>query len=364
MAQRHLDVLHVLAAREGGGTRQFLFYPHPKWSAPDSREPFLALPTKKIVRGPHSASPGGSTLRRTLAAVLREDLGVAIESARWERRLPRTALEMRSPTRGTPTTYTIWPVLVTVDASQHDVLRARLRGEWLTEEEARRHPLLSPTAGRVLEGVDVLSPERVAADEWSARLAAVCAGDVNALGPLFEDMRPWLTARLAACPLTRALFQVPDEVEDALQDAVVMVLTHPGSFDPRLGSAATWVWFLTRNAAVARLRGRGRRAAESLFHDDGRPRDELADDTADPAALAEAEEELGIARRHLRRALAQSGRASRRAWKLRYDHGKSYAEIAAVTGEPVGTVATRIHRVKQAAQRLAAGEGRGAEPER
>ena len=46
---------------------------------------------------------------------------------------------------------------------------------------------------------------------------------------------------------------------------------------------------------------RGRRAAESLFHDDGRPRDELADDTGDPAALAEEVEGLGIARRHLRR---------------------------------------------------------------
>jgi len=370
MTQRRIDVLHVLAARGEGRRRQYLFYPHRKWTSPDSGRPVLALPTKKIATGRTASSLAAAALRRSFTAVLHEDLGLAVERPTWERRLPRAGLEMCSPTQGVPTTYTIWPVLLPVDPPQHDALRARLGGRWLTGREALRHPLLSPTARRVLERGDLPSfdpstagetGERKAlpVDKWTARLAAAArAGDVNALGPLFEEMRPWLRACLRACPCTNPLFQVRDDVEDALQDAVVNALSHLHAFDPCLGSARTWLWTLTRNCAVTILRRRGRPIV-SLFHEDGRPREEIAGDEGDPADLSEEREELVIARRRLEQALGLCGDKVRLAWELRHLHGKQYDEIAEVMGRPLGTIATWMHRVKTVAREVAAAEEEG-----
>jgi RNA polymerase sigma-70 factor (ECF subfamily) len=143
-------------------------------------------------------------------------------------------------------------------------------------------------------------------------------------------------------------------VDDALHDAAVNALAHLESFDPALGSAGTWLWTLTHHCAVNLLRRRTTRPTVSLFHDDGRTLCDPAGDDEDPADLAEEREDLTIARRWLDQALALCGPEVRRAWELRHDHGMQYSEIAEVMDQPVGTIATWIHRVKKVARRLAA----------
>jgi RNA polymerase sigma factor (sigma-70 family) len=329
----------------------------------------LAVPTKKIAPRGRASSPDDGALRRALAAVLREDLGLAGERPGWERRLRPARLDLCSPTRGVPTTYTVWPVLVPVDHTRQDALRYRLCGEWLTYREALQHPDLSPTARAALEGAGPCSLDQVPAgkragrpglspaDDWTARLLDARAGDLNAFGQLFEEMKPWLVTRLRTCGYTRALFQVPDEVEDALHDAAVSALGNLKAFEPDRGSAATWLWVVTRNSAVTLLRRRGGRRVLSLSPWANRSWPDVPDDRQDPAVLAEEREALEIARRHLNLALDRCNPEVRRTWELRYLHGKRYAEIAADLGRSPGTIATWLHRVKMAARELAALSG-------
>jgi RNA polymerase sigma-70 factor (ECF subfamily) len=329
--------------------------------------PFLAVPTKKIAADPLSPTIDGSALRHALAAVLREDLGLRVGRPSWESRLPRAAVEMCSPAQRVPTTYAIWPVVVPVDPVQHDALRARLGGEWLTEREALRRPYLSPTARCVLERGELLAcrpaaaeataggARLLAADDWTLRLLAARAGDGAAFGAVFEEMKPWLRARLRACACTSALR--PDEVEDVLQDGALNALRHLRRFDPCRGSAATWLRTLTHHAAVTLLRRRGR-VVVSLGHEDG-PGGDVADDAGDPAVLSQRREEFVLARRRLEQALLMCGARVRRAWTLRHVEHRPYAAIAAEMGQPLGTIATWIHRVKRVARGLAARDGQG-----
>ncbi|HEX5270656.1 MAG TPA: RNA polymerase sigma factor [Gemmataceae bacterium] len=357
MSQRRLHVLHVLATRGNGEARQVLFHPHATWSVPDSGKQFLTVFTKKIAADPSAPTVSTDALRDALAAVLREDLGLGAGRPAWEDRLPRTAVEMCSPARGVGTTYSIWPVEVRLDPARHDGLRARLAGEWLTEREALRRPYLSPTARSVLERATP-APEPAArllsADDWSLRLVAARAGNTDLFGPLSVDMMPWLRSQLRRCECTRGLRA--DEVEDALQDGVLNALKNLNRFDPRLGSAATWMRTLTHHAAVTILRRRGR-AVVSLCREDGGPTADVPEFDGDPAVLSERREEMDHLRRRLRQALEICAPPVRRAWKLRHVRGLSYAEIAAKMGQPFGTIATWIHRVKTTARGLRDADG-------
>jgi RNA polymerase sigma-70 factor (ECF subfamily) len=347
MSQRHVHVIHVLAVREERGARQVLLYPHRSWSAPDTGRPFLSVPSKKIAMGDDSTSVGNPLLRRTLAAVLRDDLGLPARRPDWEARRPRATLELCSPTRRVPTTYAVWPVVVPIDPAEQDALCARLGGEWLSERDALRRPYLSPTARRALGGDGATAAAAAEAiDDWTLRLVAVRAGDVAAFGPLFEEMTPWLIARLRACPWTRGLAHRPEDVEDTLHDAALNALTHLDRFNPGRGSAATWLWAVSRNVAVSRLRRRG--TAHAAGWDDS-----IADPGADPAALSEEREEWALAARLIERALEQCGPLVRRAWELRHRERRPYAVIAAEMRQPIGTVATWIHRVTAVARGLA-----------
>jgi RNA polymerase sigma-70 factor (ECF subfamily) len=358
MSQRRVNVIHVFAIRGEGEARQILFHPHATWSVPDSGKRLITVFTKKIAADPSSPTVDTDALRHALSAVLCDDLGLA-GGAAWEGCLPCAAVEMCSPAQRVGTTYSIWPVEVRLDPAQNDALRARLGGEWLTEREALRRPYLSPTARGVLARGEPVSPTApggrlLAADDWSLRLVAAGAGNTDLFGPLSVEMKPWLRSQLRRCECTRALR--PDEVEDALQDGVLNALKGLHRFDPRLGSAATWMRTLAHNAAVTILRRRGR-AVVSLRPAGAEPGHEVADDAADPAALSQRHEELRRLRRQLAEALRMCEPRVREAWRLRHVRGLSYAGIAAQMGQPFGTIATWIHRVKTIARGLADGDG-------
>ncbi len=342
MVTRCVHVLHVLAAQDSNGRRRFLLYPHDRWASPESHRPLLALPAKKVVPVNHPLLAGDDPHERALAALLREDLGVAAVPE-GGRRFPPATVELLSPTRRQRTRYTLWPVLVPA-ADGPDAAFRHEGGRWLTAREALRHSDLSPTARCLLERADLL-----ARDAETELFLRARGGDRRVLGTLFEQTRPWLTARLRACPQTRGLFEVPEDVEDALQDAAANALAHLHGFDPCRGTVGAWLWIITRNCAISILRRRTVRRAASLFHDDGSLRDVLASGPG-PAALVESREELRVARRRLARALAAADAEARQAWEMRSVRGMPYAAIAEELGRPVGTIATWIFRLKAAIQ--------------
>ncbi len=168
-------------------------------------------------------------------------------------------------------------------------------------------------------------------------------GDVELFGPLFEEMKPLLAGRLRSGNWTSALGQTPDDIDDALQETVVRALEHLHTFDPSRGTALSWLWSITCHCGVSILRRR--RVTVGL------PFDEMADDGlsspgADPADLAESREELAQARARLAAVLDAADPLTRRIWEMRYVAEMPYKTIAAELGMPVGTVATRIHRLR------------------
>jgi RNA polymerase sigma-70 factor (ECF subfamily) len=185
---------------------------------------------------------------------------------------------------------------------------------------------------------------------WGEWLRRAGTGDRLAFALLAAELKPYLLARLRTCSLTRELFRIPDDAEDAIHDTLLIVWEKRTSFDPRRHAIA-WLWIIARNCAVNILRRRSRHHAISLHDRDGNLLADLAVDPADPSVLASATEQ----RRRLRRAIARTLRAAeprvRRAWRLRFRKGQPYAVIARRLGVPQGTIATWLHRLKQGLRR-------------
>jgi RNA polymerase sigma-70 factor (ECF subfamily) len=345
VSERQIDVIHALVASPGSGEPRWLLFPHGRWSAGPGL-PLLALPAKKVARrgkGTFFSRPG---MRRALA-LLCDEIGVA--GARPAGRLlPLTQLPLHSPTAGVATEYRIAPLALPLAGGQERIAR-RVGGEWLTAGEALERADLSPTARVVLTGLhEIAGAADLArrlfgapdADERTRRLAEA-RWDDRLFGPLFEQMRPWLTERLRADATTAALFRVLGDVDDALSDAALNALTSLAAFDPARGTADGWLWVITRNAGVTVLRQRRRHKTVGDAALGG-----LAGRGDDPAEWAEGRERAERVRRRLDSALGRLSAPVRQAWEAYQGGGVTYEEVAAATGVPMGTLAATFHRLR------------------
>jgi RNA polymerase sigma-70 factor (ECF subfamily) len=187
---------------------------------------------------------------------------------------------------------------------------------------------------------------------WHHLLLRAQQGQASAFGLLFEEMTPYLLRRLRACSVTEGLFTRPQDVEDTLQDARFAAWRALSHFDGARGRAAGWIWVITRNCAINYLRDRTRRRVRSLYGPDGRLAIEPADSRTDPGCRPE-RADAGTVQQALEEELIGLRTEVRLAWKLRSEEGLSYDEIAARMGEPRGTIATWLHRLREAVrQRL------------
>ena len=136
--------------------------------------------------------------------------------------------------------------------------------------------------------------------------------------------------------------------EDVTQEALIKAYTGIGQFraDARF---STWVFRIVHNACTDALRYRARRPQVSIDAtvptDDG---DRPAYEPADPAPGPEdaALEHLG--RRAILDAMRRLPEEYRSVLVLRDVQGLSYEEVAAVTGQNLGTVKSRLHRARAA----------------
>jgi RNA polymerase sigma factor (sigma-70 family) len=189
-------------------------------------------------------------------------------------------------------------------------------------------------------------------ERWGEMLCRAAAGDRAVFGELAAELKPYLLTRLRTCACTRELFRIPDDVEDAIHDALLVVWEKRAAFNPD-GHAVAWLWVIARNCAVDILRRRSRHRAMSLHDRDGNLLDGLAVDAVQPSALLSAQEQRRRLRREVARALLAVEPRVRRAWRWRFRDGQPYAVIARRLGVPQGTVATWLHRFKQGLQRFA-----------
>ena len=161
-------------------------------------------------------------------------------------------------------------------------------------------------------------------------LRAVARGDEAAFARVYDRYAPILLG------LMLRILRSRPEAEDVLQEVFLQVWQQARSFDPARGRAFTWLVTLARSRAIDRLRAvDSRERAARRSAEDGRP-DALPESEWANAA-AERSEQAAV----VRAALAELPEEQRRTLLLAYLEGMSQSEIAARTGQPLGTVKTR-----------------------
>jgi len=163
-------------------------------------------------------------------------------------------------------------------------------------------------------------------------LAAVAAGDDQALRMLFERHAPWVAGRLRQRLPVAA-------VEDVVQETFVAVWRGAANYQNR-GEVGGWIWGIARRQAALWFRRHGRGVSD---RDLDAVREPTTDD--DPAATA-------TRRVDLDRALAAldpgaAGVAQRELVRLVYVEDRPLAEVAEHLGVPTGTVKSRLFHVRR-----------------
>ena len=134
----------------------------------------------------------------------------------------------------------------------------------------------------------------------------------------------------------------PDDVEDVVEETFWQAWRQASRFDPTRGAVQTWLLTIARSRALDRARALRRRRESPLEGDDGKVVVEQAA-PSDPGLDAEASER----RRIVTAALAELPAEQREALELGYYGGLSQSEIAERTGQPLGTVKTRMRLAMQ-----------------
>ena len=117
--------------------------------------------------------------------------------------------------------------------------------------------------------------------------------------------------------------------EDVLQEVFLQLWRNPVAFDPERGRLPAWLAVIARNRAIDHLR---KRPAQ--------------DDIEDVVLSTGVNLENAAAQRQavekIRGVLSRLPAEQRRALEMAYFEGLTHTEIAAKTGDPLGTIKTRI----------------------
>ncbi len=121
----------------------------------------------------------------------------------------------------------------------------------------------------------------------------------------------------------------PASAEDVLQEIFMQVWRNPGSFLETKGSLGGWLAVVARNRSIDTLRRR-------------RPTDQVEEvNLASNFNLAEEAERNNMMER-ARAAIVHLPVEQRKTLEMAFFDGLTHTEIAEMTGDPLGTVKTRI----------------------
>jgi RNA polymerase sigma-70 factor (ECF subfamily) len=167
-------------------------------------------------------------------------------------------------------------------------------------------------------------------DAELARLIASCAArDRHALRQLYDLMAPQMLASMVRILRRRAL------AEEALQDVFVSIWQRAAQFDGARGPARIWLMAIARHRAIDVLRSE----RMELYRE--------ADVDELPHTAMEGSQDWSSAGRSaaaLERCFQELSGEQRRGIELAFVNGYSHADIARVTGEPLGTIKSWIRR--------------------
>jgi RNA polymerase sigma-70 factor (ECF subfamily) len=157
----------------------------------------------------------------------------------------------------------------------------------------------------------------------AALIERIRAGDESAMTDLYD--------RYSGVVYGVALRVLGDATaaEDVLQEVFLQLWRNPQAFDAERGALAPWLAVIARNRAIDVVRKR--------------PMEQDIEELPISTGLSledEAAERMAIGK--VRAVLAQLPQDQRKALDMAFFEGMTHTEIAAKTGEPLGTIKTRI----------------------
>jgi RNA polymerase sigma-70 factor (ECF subfamily) len=163
----------------------------------------------------------------------------------------------------------------------------------------------------------------------AALVWAIRSGDESALATLYD--------RYSSLVYAVALRVLGDTgaAEDVLQEVFMQLWRNPGAFDSGRGNLGAWLGVIARNRAIDGLRKR-------------RPETDIEDVVISVEPDMAGEAERARAMEKVRGTLGTMPGPQRSALEMAYFEGLTHTEIAAKTGEPLGTIKTRIRTGLQA----------------
>ena len=156
-----------------------------------------------------------------------------------------------------------------------------------------------------------------------ALVTAIRSGDQGAMADLYDRYSSIVYA------VALRVLQDTGAAEDVLQDIFMQLWRNPGAFDSSRGNMAAWLAVITRNRAIDSLRRR-------------RPENDIADVVVSVEPDLASDAERSRAMEKVRSALEAMSKDQRSALEMAYFEGLTHSEIAEKTGEPLGTIKTRI----------------------
>ena len=156
-----------------------------------------------------------------------------------------------------------------------------------------------------------------------ALVSAIRSGDQNAMASLYDRYSPVVySVALRVLGDTGA-------AEDIQQDVFMQLWRNPGAFDASRGNLGAWLAVITRNRAIDALRKR-------------RPETDPEDVVLSVVPDMAGEADRSRVAEKVRGVLGAMPAPQRSALEMAYFEGMTHTEIAAKTGEPLGTIKTRI----------------------
>jgi len=167
-------------------------------------------------------------------------------------------------------------------------------------------------------------------------VARIRAGDQQAMSELYDRY-----AKVVYAVALRVL-QNAEAAEDVLQDVFLQLWRNPDAFDASRGSMAAWLAVISRHRSIDRLRQR-------------RPETDIEECVIASGRDLSEETERSLVIDKVRQVLAEMNPDHRQVLELAFFQGLTHTDIAKKTGEPLGTVKTRIRSgLKQLREKFAA----------
>ena len=171
-------------------------------------------------------------------------------------------------------------------------------------------------------------PQTDGTEDDAFLLEFVQQGDRAAMATLYDRY-----SRIVYSVALRVLHE-PEAAEDVVQDVFMQLWRTPSSFVAARGSLGGWLAIVARNRAIDTLRRK--RPTTSV--------DDVA--LASSCNLAD-EAERNTLMQRARSAIQELPREQRKTLEMAFFDGLTHTEIAEITGDPLGTVKTRIRSALQ-----------------